>query len=85
FAKIKLDQGNVLILDEPTNHLDMESISALAEGLHDYPGTLLVVSHDRHFLDKVCTRIIVLQHNKVKDFELSHGLNLQQICAQTFA
>ncbi len=84
FAKIMLEQGNVLVLDEPTNHLDMESIDAMAEALHAYPGTLLVVSHDRHFLNKVCNRIIVLQHNKVSDYELTHGLNLQEICAKHF-
>lgn len=84
FAKIKLDQGNVLVLDEPTNHLDMESINALADSLHAYNGTLLVVSHDRHFLNKVCSRVIVLQHDKVSDYELSHGLNLEAICERHF-
>lgn len=84
FAKIKLDQGNVLVLDEPTNHLDMESINALADSLHEYNGTLLVVSHDRHFLNKVCSRVIVLQHDKVSDYELSHGLNLEAICERHF-
>lgn len=84
FAKIMLDQSNVLVLDEPTNHLDMESIAALAAALHDYPGTLLVVSHDRHFLDQICTRVIVLQQNKVSDYEKSQGLNLDQICARHF-
>ncbi len=84
FAKIMLDHGNVLVLDEPTNHLDMESIAALAAALHAYAGTLLVVSHDRHFLDKVCSRVIVLDHKKVYDHEISHGINLDQICAQHF-
>lgn len=84
FAKIKLDQSNVLVLDEPTNHLDMETIAALAEALHNYTGTLLVVSHDRHFLDKICNRVIVLQHDKVSDYEISHGLNLEQICERHF-
>lgn len=85
FAKIKLDQSNILILDEPTNHLDMESIAALADSLHDYTGTLLVVSHDRHFLDKICTRVIVLEHEKIADYEISHGLNLDAICVKHFA
>lgn len=84
FAKIMLDQSNVLVLDEPTNHLDMETIDALANALHAYNGTLLVVSHDRHFLDKICNRVIVLQHTKVSDYELSHGLNLQAICDKHF-
>lgn len=84
FAKLMLEKGNVLVLDEPTNHLDMESISALGDALAEYPGTLLVVSHDRHFLDKVCNRVIVLEHNKIADYEISHGLNLQAICEKHF-
>lgn len=84
FAHIKLSQCNVLVLDEPTNHLDMESIDALAQALKTYPGTLLVVSHDRHFLDQICSRIIVLQHNKLSDYELTHGLKLEDICSKHF-
>lgn len=85
FANIKLAQGNVLVLDEPTNHLDMESIDALAESLKEYPGTVLVVSHDRHFLDKICSRVIVLQHNKISDYELTHGLQLEEVCEKHFS
>ncbi len=85
FAKLKLEQPNVLILDEPTNHLDMETIEALAEALKTYTGTLLVVSHDRHFLNKICSRVIVLQHNKISDYELSHGVHLQDVCEKHFS
>lgn len=85
FAKLKLDQSNILVLDEPTNHLDMETIAALADALHTYPGTLLVVSHDRHFLNKICSRVIVLQHNKVSDYSLSHGVHLEEVCARHFS
>ncbi len=85
FAKMMLDQRNVLILDEPTNHLDMETINALAEALHAYAGTLIVVSHDRHFLDKVCSRVIVLQHEKIHDYELSHGLQLAAVCERHYS
>jgi ATPase subunit of ABC transporter with duplicated ATPase domains len=84
FAYLKIQRPNVLVLDEPTNHLDMESIDALAQSLKDYLGTLLVVSHDRHFLDQMCTRIIVLQHNKLSDYELSHGLSVEDICTKHF-
>lgn len=85
FAKIILDQTNILILDEPTNHLDMETIAALADALHVYAGTLLVVSHDRHFLDKICSRVIVLQHSKISDYEISHGVRLEEVCARHFS
>ena len=85
FANIRLAQPNVLVLDEPTNHLDMETIDALATALKNYQGTLLVVSHDRHFLDKICSRVIVLQHEKISDYELTHGLQLEEVCAQHFS
>lgn len=84
FAHLKLAQSNVLVLDEPTNHLDMESIEALGNSLKDYPGTLLVVSHDRHFLDQLCSRIIVLQHDKLSDYELTHGLSVDDVCSKHF-
>jgi ATP-binding cassette subfamily F protein 3 len=64
---------DVLLLDEPTNHLDLESALWLEDHLTKYPGTLLVVSHDRRLLDTVCTHILHLEHRKltiyVGDFE----------------
>jgi ATPase subunit of ABC transporter with duplicated ATPase domains len=63
-AKIILEAGNVLVLDEPTNHLDIEATDALAEALRNYPGTLIFVSHDRHFISKIATRILYLAHSK---------------------
>ncbi|WP_133138798.1 ABC-F family ATP-binding cassette domain-containing protein [Legionella genomosp. 1] len=59
-AKIILEKPNVLILDEPTNHLDLESIDALIDALSLYPGTVLFVSHNRYFIDKISTRVLVL-------------------------
>ncbi|KTD35067.1 putative ABC transporter ATP-binding protein ybiT [Legionella nautarum] len=59
-AKIILEKPNVLILDEPTNHLDLESIDALIDALRVYSGTVLFVSHNRYFIDKISTRVLVL-------------------------
>ncbi|MBP7770160.1 MAG: ATP-binding cassette domain-containing protein [Aliarcobacter sp.] len=60
-SKIMLEQGNFLILDEPTNHLDLEAIIALGEGLLEYPGSVICVSHDRELLDAYANRIIEIQ------------------------
>lgn len=59
-ARLILMGPNVLVLDEPTNHLDIPSRSALEKALIEYPGTLITVSHDRFFLDRIATRIIAL-------------------------
>ena len=69
FAKMMIEMPNVLLLDEPTNHLDLESSDSLAASLKKYPGTLMVVSHDRHFLNQVCTRIIALTHKGISDYQ----------------
>lgn len=70
FANIMLQKNNVLILDEPTNHLDLEAKEALAESLRLYPGTLLLVSHDRHFVSKIATRVLAFTEKGITDF---HG------------
>ncbi len=59
-AALMLRKPNLLVLDEPTNHLDLEGREALMRALHDYPGTLVFVSHDRHFVAGVGTRVLVL-------------------------
>jgi ATP-binding cassette subfamily F protein 3 len=59
-CKLVLSAPQILILDEPTNHLDIPSIEALETALADYAGTIIVVSHDRFFLDKIAARLIVL-------------------------
>jgi ATPase subunit of ABC transporter with duplicated ATPase domains len=68
-TKLMMAKDNVLILDEPTNHLDLESISALAEGLQRYEGTVIVVTHDQELINDVATRIWALQKGEdVVDF-----------------
>jgi ATPase subunit of ABC transporter with duplicated ATPase domains len=63
-----LVQPNVLVLDEPTNHLDLEAISALGDGLQNYPGTVIFVAHDRDLIDTVATRILAFHHGGMEDF-----------------
>ncbi len=63
-AKLVLESPNVLILDEPTNHLDIEASDALATALRNYTGTLIFVSHDRHFINKIANRVLFISHNK---------------------
>ncbi|MBO5644814.1 MAG: ABC-F family ATP-binding cassette domain-containing protein [Lentisphaeria bacterium] len=64
-AKILKQGGNFLILDEPTNDLDLATLRVLEEALIDYPSTVLVVSHDRYFLNRVCNHVIVFEPGKV--------------------
>ncbi len=65
-AKILLFPRNVLALDEPTNHLDIPARETLEDALDDYGGTLIVVSHDRYFLDRICTRLLVIEGTRVE-------------------
>jgi ATP-binding cassette subfamily F protein 3 len=67
-AKILLSPVNFLIMDEPTNHLDRNSRAALEEALSDYDGTLLVISHDRYFLDKLVHRVVELRSGKLFEY-----------------
>jgi ATP-binding cassette subfamily F protein uup len=58
--RLLMDEPNVLLLDEPTNDLDIDTLTALEDLLDGWPGTLLVVSHDRYFLERVCDRTVAL-------------------------
>ncbi|MBF0274607.1 MAG: ATP-binding cassette domain-containing protein [Nitrospinae bacterium] len=71
-AKIMFEKGNVLILDEPTNHLDIEGIEALGKALKAYKGTILLVSHDRHFVSRIATRVLELHPEGMTDFSGSY-------------
>ena len=59
-AKMLRRGGNVILLDEPTNDLDLDTLRVLEEGINNFPGCMVIVSHDRYFLDRVCTKILDL-------------------------
>src|SRR3990167_1062571 len=63
-ARIILEAGNVLVLDEPTNHLDIETTESLSQALRSYHGTLIFVSHDRHFIRKIANRFLFISRDK---------------------
>lgn len=67
-AKLMLSPANFLILDEPTNHLDIQSKSILEDAIRSYTGTVLVVSHDRYFINRIATRILELKDQKLYSF-----------------
>lgn len=68
-ARAIVSRPDLLILDEPTNHLDTESIEWMGEFLENYPGALLLVTHDRYFLDQVATRIVELENGTIYPYE----------------
>ena len=68
-ARLMAVRPSLLVLDEPTNHLDIPTREAVEEALEDYAGTILVVSHDRYFLDKVVDRVVELQDGKLVSFD----------------
>lgn len=67
-AKLMLSPANLLIMDEPTNHLDIQSKEILEEAIRGYTGTVLVVSHDRYFINKISTRILELKDKRLYSF-----------------
>ena len=69
FAIMSLERGNVLVLDEPTNHLDMATREVLEEALAAYEGSIIMVSHDRYFLNRVATRIVEMFEDHVDAYE----------------
>ena len=77
-AKILLIAPDILLLDEPTNHLDIESIEWLEGFLANYDGALLMISHDRMFLDKVTNRTIEISNGKVYDYKFSYTRYIKQ-------
>jgi ATP-binding cassette subfamily F protein 3 len=65
-GQILLKRSPLLLLDEPTNHLDFDTVEALTESLRDYPGTVVVVSHDRSFIGRIATRILEIRNGHVE-------------------
>lgn len=72
-AKMMLVKHNVLIFDEPTNHLDMEATENLIEALEEYPGTVLFVSHNRYFVERLASRVIEMTPEGLHDFKCTYG------------
>lgn len=77
-AKLLLEEPNLLILDEPTNHLDFETLMWLEDYLKGYKGAILIVSHDRYFLNKVCTRICEIEQGRLTSYRGDYSAYLVQ-------
>lgn len=67
-TKLMLRRDNLLLLDEPTNHLDMDSREVLEDALSDFPGTILAISHDRYFINRFATKVLVLEEGGIKEY-----------------
>ena len=77
-SKTMLEGPNLLFLDDPTNHLDLESITALNDGLINYKGELMFLSHDHQFIQTIANRIIVLEDDKLIDYRLTYDEYLEK-------
>lgn len=69
FAKMILEDINFLILDEPTNYLDINSVEVIEDLLKNYNGTILLVSHDRKFVENICDELLIIENKKIKNFK----------------
>ena len=77
-AKLLLEEPNLLILDEPTNHLDFKTLGWLEDYLKGYKGSVLIVSHDRYFLNKLCTRICEIESGRLTSYKGDYSAYLVQ-------
>ncbi len=84
-AKLLLTQPDILLLDEPTNHLDIHSLEFLEELILKYKGTVLIVSHDRYFLDKVINKIVLLENGKENIYYGNYSYFLKEDERRTLA
>ena len=81
-AKILLEKNDLLILDEPTNHLDIDTLAWLENYLIGYNGSLLIVSHDRYFLDKVATEVYEISRHKIQHYKGNYSYYLTEKAAR---
>lgn len=84
-AKLMLSQANVLVLDEPTNHLDIPAREALEHALAAYPGSVLLVSHDRYFLDRIISRLLYLRDGACEAYAGNYSAYQAHLAAQAAA
>ena len=84
-AKLLLKNPDILLLDEPTNHLDIESLNFLEELILKYNGTVLIVSHDRYFLDKIINKTVLLENGKAKIYFGNYSYFLEEDERRTLA
>jgi ATP-binding cassette subfamily F protein 3 len=82
-AKLMLSPANMLILDEPTNHLDIPAREALERALSDYAGTLLLISHDRYFIDRVVSRLLYMQQGACVAYAGNYSAYQAHLAAQS--
>jgi ATP-binding cassette subfamily F protein 3 len=80
--KLILSAPNVLILDEPTNHLDIPSREALEQALEEFPGTIIAVSHDRYFLDRIVKRLLVLRAGSHVEYRGNYSDYIRELEAE---
>ncbi|BCX89064.1 ATP-binding cassette, subfamily F, member 3 [Methylomarinovum tepidoasis] len=83
-AQTLMCRSDLLLLDEPTNHLDLDAVIWLQEWLNRYPGTLLLISHDRDFLDETCDHILHIDHGQVRHYSGNYSA-FEKLRAQTLA
>lgn len=77
-TEVLLKQANLLILDEPTNHLDIASKEVLEDALNEFEGTILFISHDRYFINKVATRVIEIEKNQTNSYQGNYDSYIAQ-------
>ncbi len=77
-AKILLKPSDILLLDEPTNHLDIEAITWLEDFLVAYKGSILLITHDRYFLDKVTNKIFEIEHHRLKEYNGNYSYYIKK-------